>query len=914
MVAHLMPPDTSNPDWYKTRKAENIIPKPPRSKVSDDLLYLCGLMVISQGPLAGSRFHEVILPWQERIIRWVPHVAEVAIKCGKGPLALDTPLATPTGWTTIGEVQPGDQVFDENGQPCTVVNKSPVYRDADCYRMTFSDGSSVVCDAEHLWQTTSRRTGGPLGPKKEPGPRKGRPWVRRTDEIVRTLIVPESSSDHPQSVYNHRIEVAQALECPEQSLPIPPYTLGVWLADGKAKGSTVTLGERKVAAVTDGILAEGVDLRPLASKPGCNVFAIIDPEGGGETIHGRLKQMGLYGNKHIPAQYLRGSISQRMALLRGLLDCDGTVTADGRPSICQTKPALVSGLLELFRSLGVKVRARHKSAKIDGRMVGDSWNIHFTAYRGQGFFSVPFKACRLNDPPKTRPLSRSLMITGCEPVESVPVQCIEVDSPSHLFLAGEGMTPTHNSGKSAMVAAIALGRVMLWVKNQEHRRGLVAVLAANVESARIVFGHINEAILADRHLKKAFKTNVQARSLTHIATGIVIQILPPKLNRAVGLRPGLLIVDEVHEAAKGNEFEEALTQLRQGGKNWRDFCQISITTAPVDRGEGYYVDWLTRARAVRDGKVKNPRLLPALFEFPVLQRPDLDVENPKNWFFGMPSLITEPGGPGTMDAEAMRVELEEATQNLEITGTGDYQKLLSQRLGIEAEERQGGGQTLLAEFWEANTIDIFPQSFESVVVAIDPSAGLADPFAVVMLGKVGGIYYAKARQWLTHEAYDRSNRGLRRIYDQAIKCGELRLAKTADDIAQEAIDAAHEFGNCGQGWPIFGGDALGLAGFSEKARAAFGEYKPVPQGWQLMAAFEAAAGTAHSGALKHLGQPLFTANVKNLRIDNGRLRKADASYVGTDRGLEKIDGAMALLSAIHLSENQESVDVTGMIG
>lgn len=189
------------------------------------------------------------------------------------------------------------------------------------------------------------------------------------------------------------------------------------------------------------------------------------------------------------------------------------------------------------------------------------------------------------------------------------------------------------SGKSMAVAAIALGMVMWWASRGVNKRGLVAIMAANIESAKIVFNHINEAVLADPYLKKAFRPNVQSRSLTHISSGIKIQVLPPKLNRAVGLRPNLLIVDELHEAATVNEFDEALAQLKQGGKNWPDFKTICITTAPVERGRGYYVDWLTRARAVRDGKIENNRLLPALFEFPVSQRPDLQVDDKKHWYF-----------------------------------------------------------------------------------------------------------------------------------------------------------------------------------------------------------------------------------------------------------------------------------------
>ena len=67
-------------------------------------------------------------------------------------LALDTPLATPAGWTTMGEVKVGDTLFDERGCPCRVILKSEVFIDHDCYRVTFSDGESIVCDAGHLWQ------------------------------------------------------------------------------------------------------------------------------------------------------------------------------------------------------------------------------------------------------------------------------------------------------------------------------------------------------------------------------------------------------------------------------------------------------------------------------------------------------------------------------------------------------------------------------------------------------------------------------------------------------------------------------------------------------------------------------------------------------------------------------------------
>jgi len=70
-------------------------------------------------------------------------------------LALDTPLATPTGWTTMGDVQVGDVLFDETGAPCRVTGATDVMLDRGCYRVRFSDGSSIIADADHLWAVDS---------------------------------------------------------------------------------------------------------------------------------------------------------------------------------------------------------------------------------------------------------------------------------------------------------------------------------------------------------------------------------------------------------------------------------------------------------------------------------------------------------------------------------------------------------------------------------------------------------------------------------------------------------------------------------------------------------------------------------------------------------------------------------------
>src|SRR5690606_2765289 len=69
-----------------------------------------------------------------------------------GPLAVDTPIPTVDGWTTMGEVRAGDWLFDECGMPCRVQSVSPVMTDHDCFRVKFDDGEEVVCDGQHRWR------------------------------------------------------------------------------------------------------------------------------------------------------------------------------------------------------------------------------------------------------------------------------------------------------------------------------------------------------------------------------------------------------------------------------------------------------------------------------------------------------------------------------------------------------------------------------------------------------------------------------------------------------------------------------------------------------------------------------------------------------------------------------------------
>ena len=78
----------------------------------------------------------------------------IAARPGMGKaLKLDTPLPTPTGWTTMGQVAVGDWLIGADGKPTRVVAATEVMLGRPCYEVEFSDGSAIVADADHQWPT-----------------------------------------------------------------------------------------------------------------------------------------------------------------------------------------------------------------------------------------------------------------------------------------------------------------------------------------------------------------------------------------------------------------------------------------------------------------------------------------------------------------------------------------------------------------------------------------------------------------------------------------------------------------------------------------------------------------------------------------------------------------------------------------
>ncbi len=475
-----------------------------------------------------------------------------------------------------------------------------------------------------------------------------------------------------------------------------------------------------------------------------------------------------------------------------------------------------------------------------------------------------------------------------------------------MWVLGKG------SGKSVSVAAFALGYTMLCALDGLHTRGLVAVLAPTITSAKIVFEHVLEAVLADDELRPLFRSNTQSRSLTHESSGITIQILACDMKSAVGKRPILLILDETHELAQISDASAIVHQLRLGGANYgRAFKVLSISTMPILPPVGEFKRQLSYARSVRDGSIKDDEYLPLLFTFPMAERPDLDPLDPDNWWRGMPSLRTEHQ-PGTMDAAELQRELKQAGDADDVE---TFALTLSQRLGIERNETDMA-ESILHSHW-AKCERTLPQPAEYTAIGVD-AGGLDDPMAVAIARKPednNRALHFTVHQFLTAKGYDRASANLQEVYDEAAKHRTLHIHPTAEQMQDAVFDLIKQASP-----DIVGGDEHGITGFAEALRQAVGKpFHSVPQTWVLGAALASLEARLLDGTVTHNHCPLLLANVENLLIEdtpqgNRRLKKRDNRLSG--QGFAKIDGIIGCINATQLMDEHGSRvwDVGNFIG
>ena len=374
---------------------------------------------------------------------------------GGKALCIDTPIPTPDGWTKMGDIRVGDQVLSDTGIPCNVIWISDIHTE-DTFRVIFSDGSKIIAGSNHQWVTSticerSRNCRNAEFRKKRREKRPSRGTGKRPDLVLKNLYksepeaLPRNGIRTTKEIYetlrvgkriNHAIAVSPSLELEEKELLIDPYVLGAWLGDGTSSSGAISGEDEEVFL---NVANAGYHISVYSSKFSRGVIG-LQPQ---------LKSIGVFKNKHIPISYLRSSKNQRLSLLQGLMDTDGHCDTRGQCEITLTRKQLAEDVHQLILSLGIKCSINESEAKLNGEYISQRYRMKFIT--SEKVFRMPRKLIRQKRN-GFRGTHENRYIVNIEKIERVPLKCIQVDAPSHCYLAGKTMIPTHNSQALLMAA------------------------------------------------------------------------------------------------------------------------------------------------------------------------------------------------------------------------------------------------------------------------------------------------------------------------------------------------------------------------------------------------------------------------------------------------------------------------------
>jgi phage terminase large subunit-like protein len=360
-------------------------------------------------------------------IRWEFHNADGKIFIVKGygakALALDSLLYTGSGTTTIGECRVGDAIYGPDGRLTTITCKSEVFN-KPMYQITLRDRRSIKVSEDHINSVVINTN-----------PNNTTRWEESdltTKELLQQPLVHTKRGN-----LRHRgtsgkslvyVKNTQALVYPLKELPVDPYTLGVVLGDGRIQKPS---GSVELTTHIDDLVTYHSHIpytfgKGRLDKRNTNTWT--------QSIRGLgppLKAMGLcvHGSeKFIPTKYFTGSVDQRLALLQGLMDTDGTVTKSGRTSFCSMSPQLLEDVMRLARSLGATASTCKKPFNIE-------------IWLNMPLFRLERKLQRQHYDRK----DQLVAIESIVRIANEPSQCIAVDNIDHQFLT-DNYFRTHNTG------------------------------------------------------------------------------------------------------------------------------------------------------------------------------------------------------------------------------------------------------------------------------------------------------------------------------------------------------------------------------------------------------------------------------------------------------------------------------------
>lgn len=389
-------------------------------------------------------------PYQKEAVEFFEAVDGIALlgdQPGVGKsLKINELVCTEGGWKQIGNLKIGDLIFHHDGTCYPVSGIFPQGK-LDTYRVFLNDDFYLDCSMDHLWMVrdVNRR-------------KRGRGWVVKT---LKELVDGSLHYDHNQNradsgrkpVLKWEIPLVQPIQYNEKQYLIHPYILGALIGDGDLSNNCTRVSipdfQLEIKECIEKYLPD--TLRFTKHENICPQYAVVQKKRTPINIFNReIKRLGLSVKSHqkfIPVEYLTGSVEQRIDLLKGLMDTDGSADKN-RINYHTISKQLAYDVAELVQSLGGQAIVKSYDRTLEGKSI--EWRV-----------TIRINICPFNLENKIKewkPAKRnyaSRYISHVELLGQDEHVCIRVESPDHTFVV-KNYIVTHNT-----LSAIAYA-----VKNQ----------------------------------------------------------------------------------------------------------------------------------------------------------------------------------------------------------------------------------------------------------------------------------------------------------------------------------------------------------------------------------------------------------------------------------------------------------------
>lgn len=319
---------------------------------------------------------------------------------------------TPEGKKLWGDIQIGDKLFSDSGESCTVTD-IPFDDITDIYEITLKDSRKVRASGNHLWRVIDWNGYEKVVPTKD------------------MLALGYYRNKDKYREYKYYIPVNEGVEFSEKKLPLSPYFLGLMLGDGCFVNSS-----RNWAYFTS--TSSDLEIYKRILKIPCRTLDDRHHKFNIRGVKTIFEELGLSNarshSKFIPELYKQTPIKDRLELLRGLMDTDGSIGYGGNPEYTTVSKKLSEDIMWVARSLGMNCTLQTRK-----NIYGEYYKVVF--YTAERIFNLPrkFEKQRVT---KTRAFK--IAITKIELVGKEQAKCVTVDSRDHCYLIGDFVV-THNS-------------------------------------------------------------------------------------------------------------------------------------------------------------------------------------------------------------------------------------------------------------------------------------------------------------------------------------------------------------------------------------------------------------------------------------------------------------------------------------